>query len=322
MPSRPDLLTTDIDDAVAALVAGGLVALPTETVYGLAADAEQPDAVRRVFTTKGRPADHPLIVHIAGADAIDGWARDLPDAAAVLAEACWPGPLTMLLRRGPRTGEWVTGARDTVGIRVPAHAATLAVLERFGGGVAAPSANRFGKVSPTTAQHVLDDLGSLLDPAKDRILDGGPCRVGVESTIVDLTVRPPQILRAGAIDVDTIERLLGTRVAAAAGPSRAAGMLAAHYAPDCRVVLAESATDAVQLADEARRDGARVSILDRTDDLVVAAQRLYDDLRSADRAAVDVLVVRLPPARGLGHALRDRLAKAAAGAGRPPSGVE
>ena len=321
MPSRADLLTTDIDDAVDALAAGGLVAVPTETVYGLAADAAQPDAVQRVFRTKGRPANHPLIVHVAGVDAIDGWAREVPDAAVALAEACWPGPLTMLLPRGARTGDWVTGGRDTVGIRVPAHDLTLAVLDRLGSAVAAPSANRFGKVSPTTAEHVLDDLGALLDPTRDRILDGGPCRVGVESTIVDLTVDPPQVLRAGAIDVETIERLLDTAVAPAEGSSRAAGMLASHYAPACRVVLAESPDEVERLATTLGADGARVAVLDRTDDLVVAARRLYDDLRAADRSGVDVLVVRLPPARGLGHALRDRLTKASAGSAAPPSGA-
>lgn len=306
------LVTTDADEAVAALRAGGLVAIPTETVYGLAAAADQPDAVRRIFEAKGRPHDHPLIVHLAGADRLDGWVAEVPAAATTLAEACWPGPLTMLLRRGQRTGPWVTGGRDTVGIRVPAHELTLTVLERLDTGLAAPSANRFGKVSPTTAQHVLDDLGEVLDPARDRILDGGPCSVGVESTIVDLTVDPPQLLRAGAIDADTIARLLERTVATASGPSRAAGMLASHYAPDCRVVLVEPGDDLEAHAERARRGGARVAVLDRSGDLVEAARRLYDDLRAADRAGTDVLVVRMPPAAGLGYALRDRLTKAAA----------
>lgn len=322
MPSPADLVTTDIEAAAGALLDGGLVAIPTETVYGLAGLADRPDTVRRIFEVKDRPHDHPLIVHVAALDALDGWVSEVPAAASILAEACWPGPLTMLLRRGERTGDWVTGGRDTVGVRVPAHPLTQALFERValesgsggaaGCGLAAPSANRFGKVSPTTAQHVLDDLGGLLDPARDRILDGGPCRVGVESTIVDLTVVPPQLLRAGAITADTVARLLDTTVAAARGPSRAAGMLISHYAPSCRVLLAESAADLERLAAAARADGARVAVLDRTDDLVVAGQRLYDDLRQADRSGVDVLVVRLPPADGLGHALRDRLTKAAA----------
>ena len=313
MPSRRDLVTTDIGEAVDALTAGGLVAIPTETVYGLAAIADRPEAVRRIYTVKGRPSDHPLIVHLAAADALDGWVIDVPTAATILADACWPGPLTMLLPRGPRTGDWITGGRSTVGVRVPAHPLTLALLERLDSGVAAPSANRFGKVSPTTAQHVVDDLGHLLDPARDRILDGGACQVGVESTIVDLTTDPPQLLRAGAIDADTVDRLLDTVVAAASGPSRAAGMLDSHYAPDCRVVLAESTEELERSAARARAAGARVTVLDRTDDLVAAAQLLYDDLRRADRSGTDVLVVRMPPAAGLGHAIRDRLTKAAAG---------
>lgn len=313
MRSPGELLTTDVDDAVDALLAGGLVAIPTETVYGLAAIADRPEAVRRIFETKGRPSDHPLIVHVGGADALDGWVGDVPAAATVLAAACWPGPLTMLLPRGPRTGDAITGGRAAVGVRVPAHPLTLAVLDRLGSGVAAPSANRFGKVSPTTARHVLDDLGHLLDPGRDRILDGGACQVGVESTIIDLTTDPPQLLRAGAIDAETITRLLDTAVAPAGGPSRAAGMLSSHYAPDCRVLLAESVEEFDRLLSQARADGAEVAALDRTGDLIVAARLLYDDLREADRSGVDVLVVRLPPAAGLGHALRDRLTKAAAG---------
>lgn len=312
MPYPRELITTDVDEAVAVLRAGGLVAIPTETVYGLAADAEQPDAVRRIFGTKGRPADHPLIVHLADADRLDAWVREIPTTARTLAAACWPGPLTMLLDRGPRVGDWVTGGRDTVGIRVPAHPAAAEVLGRFGGGLAAPSANRFGKVSPTTAQHVLDDLGDRLDPTRDRILDGGAASVGVESTIVDLTVEPPQVLRAGAIGVDAIERLLARRIDPARGSRRAAGMLRSHYAPDCRVVLADAPDEAEHML-AAELDAGRVAeILDRTDDLVVAAQQLYADLRSADRRGLDVLVAVLPPPTGLGHALRDRLRKAAA----------
>jgi len=313
MRSPADLVTSDVDEAVRALADGGLVAIPTETVYGLAARADRPEAVRRIFEVKGRPSDHPLIVHLPDAEALDGWIAERPPALDVLAVACWPGPLTTLVRRGPATGDWVTGGRDTVGVRVPAHELTRAVLQLLGTGVAAPSANRFGRVSPTTAGHVLDDLGVLLDPARDRILDGGPCRIGVESTIVDLTVEPPQLLRAGAIEAETIERLLDTALEGATGPSRAAGMLASHYAPDCRVVLAETDEELTALVQRAREEDRHVAALDRTDDLVVAARRLYDDLRAADRAGVEVLVVRLPPAEGLGHALRDPLVKAAAG---------
>lgn len=310
-------VTRDIRRAVAALRAGGLVAIPTETVYGLAADAEQPAAVRRIFEVKGRPTDHPLIVHLPLADALvddfDGWATDLPSAARTLAATCWPGPLTMLVRRGRRTDDVVTGGRDSVGIRVPSHPLTQQLLDRFGGGLAAPSANRFGRVSPTTATHVVDDIGHLLDPAHDVVLDGGPSGIGVESTIVDLTVVPPQILRAGAITSDQITALVETDVAAASGPSRASGMLDAHYQPACRVRLADDRREAHAAANEARRHGRRVGVLDRTADLTVAARELYADLRRADADGLDELVVVLPPPHGIGVAIRDRLAKASAG---------
>lgn len=314
MPSRADhLISTDVELAVRRLRSGGLVAIPTETVYGLAADAEQPDAVARLFHTKGRPTDHPLIVHLSALDQLDGWVADLPDRAIRLGEACWPGPLTMLLRRGPRVSNDVTGGRSTVGIRVPSHPLTRQLLSLHGGGLAAPSANRYGKVSPTTAQHVLDDLADHLDPRRDLILDGGPCAIGVESTIVDVTVEPPQVLRAGSISIEDIERLLAAPVAGSAGPSRAAGMMASHYAPDCEVVLAEDAIEAEAVATIRRTRGERVGVLDRTDDLVRAAQLLYSDLRAADQSRLQAVVVVLPPAEGIGHALRDRLVKAAAG---------
>ena len=202
--------------------------MPTETVYGLGADAEQPAAVARIFEVKGRPPTHPLIVHVGAVDDLARWVTDVPPHAAVLAETCWPGPLTLLLRRSSRVPDAVTGGRDTVGVRVPAHPATLQVLARTGGGLAAPSANRYGAVSPTTVGHVLDDLGSLLDPSTDVILDGGPSPVGVESTIVDCTVEPPQILRPGGIPTETVVELIGA-VAAVSGPARAAGMVASHY---------------------------------------------------------------------------------------------
>lgn len=317
MPSRADgLVTTDLELALERLRRGGLVAIPTETVYGLAADAEQPDAVGRIFDVKGRPRDHPLIVHVAGLDAIDGWADQVPDAAVRLGRTCWPGPLTMLLPRGRRATDAVTGGRPTVGLRAPAHPLTHELLLRFGGGLAAPSANRFGKVSPTSADHVLHDLADFLVPGRDAILDGGPSLVGVESTIVDLTVDPPQVLRAGAIDADEIGRLLDTPVADASGPSRASGMLEAHYEPDCLVVLADSIDAADERVRAARADGRRADALDRTDDLVVAAQLLYADLRAADDRGLDELVVVLPPASGIGVAIRDRLTKAAAGGAR------
>lgn len=307
----------EIDRAVEALRDGEVVAFPTETVYGLGADAQNPEAVRRVFELKGRPATHPLIVHLAGFHAVEGWAADVSDEMATLAAACWPGPLTMLVPRGPRVHDVITGGRRTVGLRVPAHHLTRELLERFGGGLAAPSANPFGRVSPTRAEHVLHDLAGRLDPARDLVLDGGPCPVGVESTIVDLTTSPPQVLRAGAISAADVERLLEAPVADATGPSRASGMLASHYAPDCRILLVADRGEASRVCREHAAAGERVDVLDRTDDLVEAARLLYGDLRDADRAGLDTLVVVLPPAAGIGHAVRDRLTKAAAAAADP-----
>lgn len=295
---------TSIDDALAVLRRGGLVGIPTETVYGLAADARNEQAVRRIFSTKGRPADHPLIVHIADAALVGQWACDLPPAAAILAGACWPGPLTLLLRRRPDVLDAVTGGRETVGVRVPAHPLTGELLARFGGGLAAPSANLFGQVSPTTAAHVAHDLGDLVD----YVLDGGACPIGVESTIVDCTTAPPQILRPGGISVEQIVALLGEGTATSAGAARAPGMLPAHYAPRAKVVLAESGVEAAELAG----GGHHVLIVDRTGDLVEYARELYSDLRRADELGVSTIIAVLPPAAGLGHAIRDRLAKAAA----------
>lgn len=292
---------SDIDRALDVLRSGGLVAIPTETVYGLAADASNPDAVRRIFAVKGRPANHPLIVHVASAALLDSWAATIPPAAAVLANACWPGPLTVLVRRAAGVLDDVTGGLSTVGVRVPAHPMTLELLDRFGGGLAAPSANRFGRVSPTTAAHVRADLGDDVD----FVLDGGSCPVGVESTIVDCTVDPPDVLRPGAISQEEIAALLQSSVGSAAGPSRAPGMLESHYAPRCRVLLVETMAGALQLADGV--PGAEV--LDEPD-LVTYARTLYSRLRDADDRGVPTVVAVLPPATALGHAIRDRLTKA------------
>jgi L-threonylcarbamoyladenylate synthase len=293
-----------VDTALNVLRAGGLVAIPTETVYGLAADASNEAAVRRIFAAKGRPADHPLIVHIADAAMLGDWADHISPAAATLADACWPGPLTVLVSRAERVLDVVTGGRPTVGVRVPAHPLSTELLHRFGGGLAAPSANRFGRVSPTTAQHVRRDLGDDVD----FILDGGPCPIGVESTIVDCSVDPPQILRPGGIPSEQIEALLDGRVAGASGPSRTSGMLASHYAPKCAVFLAADEHELAALRAE-HRDAAVIG--DGTDPLEYA-RHLYDWLRAADDAHQQSLIAVLPAQRGLGHAIRDRLFKAAA----------
>jgi L-threonylcarbamoyladenylate synthase len=305
---RDDLVTTDLDRAATAIRSGALVAIPTETVYGLAADATNPDAVARIFEIKGRPADHPLIVHLAEGRQLDEWASIVPDSARVLAEAAWPGPLTVIVPRAESVLDVVTGGRDSIGIRVPAHPLTHQLLELVGVGLAAPSANRFGTVSPTTADHVRNDLGDLLDPDRDVILDGGACPIGVESTIVDCVASPAQILRAGGIPVEDVRRLLDGAIADAAGPSRASGMLASHYAPRCAVRLVDSHDDAVAL----RAGTPGGEILDLSDDMVRYARELYARLRDADDRGVRTLIAVLPPAVGLGHAIRDRLTKAAA----------
>jgi L-threonylcarbamoyladenylate synthase len=299
---------TDVGYALDIVRRGGIIGFPTETVYGLAADADNPDAVRRVFATKGRPADHPLIVHVVGADDLPAWCDRPSDDAVRLATLCWPGPVTIVVDAARRVIPEVTGGRSTVALRAPAHPLAQELLTAFGGGLAAPSANRFGRVSPTTAQHVLDDLGI----AVDYVLDGGPCAVGLESTIVDCTTTPTQVLRPGGLPVEDIERLLDDALVQASGPSRAPGMLPSHYAPACPVELVEDPAAAQHMADEARSRGERVMILDRTDDLVAYAHDLYESFRRADATGMDALIAVMPPAVGLGHAVRDRLTKAAA----------
>jgi len=308
MPTPDGLLTTDVDRAVEAIRSGGLVAIPTETVYGLAADATSAASVERIFDVKGRPSNHPLIVHLADADALDEWASEIPAAARHLTAAAWPGPLTVIVPRSPTVLDVVTGGRDTVGLRVPAHPLARELLTRAGVGLAAPSANRFGAVSPTTAEHVLHDLRERLDPRRDVILDGGPCVVGVESTIVDCATTPPQILRAGGIPTDDIVRLLDGAIEAASGPSRASGMLTSHYAPRCAVRLVDDLDTARALVSTL----PDAELLDPGDDLVTAARELYGRMRDADTRGVGTLVAVLPPAVGLGHAIRDRLRKAGA----------
>ncbi|WP_317987824.1 L-threonylcarbamoyladenylate synthase [Hyalangium gracile] len=301
---------------------GGVVALPTETVYGLAANAEDELAVRRVFAIKGRPATHPLIVHLAGVDALPDWARSIPEEARRLAAAFWPGPLTLVLPRTSRATDAVTGGQDTVALRVPAHPVALAVLRELGGGLAAPSANRFGRVSPTTAEHVRHDLGNDVD----LVLDGGPSIVGVESTIVDLSSGAPAILRPGGLAAEELERVLGYPVPVrTASTVRVSGTLASHYAPRVGVVLVEP-SEALARVEALRLQGLQVGFLgpstlslprelirlDIPEDPAGAARLLYLRLREADVAGLDVLVACLPPAQGLGLAVRDRLSRAAA----------
>jgi L-threonylcarbamoyladenylate synthase len=294
--------------AVAVLRAGGVVALPTETVYGLAADVTNPAAIARVYAIKGRPPDHPLIVHAHDLAALDGYVANASGALRALAAAFWPGPLTAVVERGERTPRSITGGQDTVAVRVPDHPLALAILASFGGALAAPSANRFGRISPTTAEHVRADLGDEVD----LVVDGGPAAVGVESTIVDLTGAVPAVLRAGAITASQLGEALGVPVVTRVGGAvRAPGTLASHYAPRARIVLVEeSARDDAARAHAER--GERVALLTLPPDAARAAQTLYATLRALDAQGYDTIVATLPPDTETNAAVRDRLTRASA----------
>jgi L-threonylcarbamoyladenylate synthase len=303
-------VSDQIERAARVLRAGGLVAFPTETVYGLGADAANPDALRRLYAVKRRPADHPVIVHVARAEQLDDLARDIPEVARTIAAAFWPGPLTLVVRkRAHAVADEATGGRDTVGVRVPDHPVALALLDAFGGGVAAPSANRFGKVSPTTAQHVRDDLNGDVD----LVLDGGACRVGVESTIVDVTGAEPVILRVGGISAVDLGALVGGTLALrTTGEIAAPGTLVSHYAPDARVELV-AGHDVADRSDALRAEGLRVAVLDAPPEAEDYARLLYARLRAADAAGVDVILAVTPAAEpGIAAAVLDRLRRAAA----------
>lgn len=314
----------DVETAAELLREGALVAIPTETVYGLGADAEQPAAVARIFEAKGRPSSHPLIVHLRSADALDeGWAAEVPPAARRLADVLWPGPLTLVLRRGPRALDAVTGGLPTVGLRVPAHPLTRALLESLGGGLAAPSANRFGSVSPTSADHVRRDLGDRIDA----VLDGGECEVGIESTIVDVSTGVPRVLRPGAITREMLEELLGAPVPVAGEDApRAPGMLASHYAPRARVhaveapeldararaLAAQHGRVALLAPRELALEAPGLELIEVPSEPAARARTLYASLRAVDERGFEHAVVVLPEARGLGVAIADRLKKAGA----------
>ncbi|MEW2521688.1 L-threonylcarbamoyladenylate synthase [Actinacidiphila alni] len=313
---------SDIAKAAEVLRTGGLVALPTETVYGLGANAEDPAAVARIFAVKGRPPSHPLIVHLGSADHLDNWVEAVPAAARLLAKHFWPGPLTLVLRRGPRVPMEVTGGLETVAVRVPDHPVARALLTEFGGGAAAPSANRFGSVSPTTADHVRAELGD----AVDFVLDGGPCEVGVESTIVDATGEVPAILRPGGVTREDIEAVLGHAVEVHGSSAvRVPGQHPSHYAPRARVVLVEP-EQVVAEAERARERGHRVGVLRPAscaapagahavlpvpDALPFYARGLYGYLRELDERGCDLIVASLPAEEGLGLAIANRLRRAA-----------
>ena len=324
----------DYARAVELLRAGELVGMPTETVYGLGADAANPAAVAKIFAAKGRPADHPLIVHIAGHDAVDRWAEQVPDVAWELMETFWPGPLTLILKKQAWVPDAVTGGQDTVGLRVPGHPVALELLRRFAAlmgahaGIAAPSANRFGRISPTTAAHVAEELGDRVS----LILDGGACAVGIESTIIDCSRGEPVVLRPGHISPAHLAAVLGRQpvIETAHGAPRVSGSLAAHYAPvtPMRQVAGERLLDFLNAQ---RHRGGKCAVISANQppqagmphawrlmpaDPVGYAHDLYAALRDMDHAGVDLIVVEALPDGAEWAAVADRLRRAVAGAGQ------
>jgi L-threonylcarbamoyladenylate synthase len=322
--ARPDTSASRIEQAAALLAQGRLVAMPTETVYGLAGDARNPDAVRAIFALKGRPADHPLIVHIGTVAEIAAWTVHVPPAAMELARAFWPGPLTLVLPAAPDVPRVVTGGLDTVALRMPAHPLALALLRRLGRGLAAPSANRYGRVSPTCARHVREEFGDGIA----MVVDGGACTIGIESTIVDLSAGTARILRPGAITPEQIEHCLHAAVERQPAPgTRSPGLKASHYCPRARVVCT-APDQATAAAAHWLARGHRVCVLSPaacdqmhaglvwlrvSDDASTLARQLYAKLRQADDLQADVIVAALPAAAGIGTAVRDRLRRAAGG---------
>ncbi len=324
-----EILATDraaLEHAASLLRRGLLVAFPTETVYGLGADAANPEAVARIFAAKGRPADHPVIVHLPDAVMMLDWAAAIPAMAEVLADAFWPGPLTLIVRRAAGVSDVVTGGQDTVGLRVPNHPVALALLREFGGGLAAPSANRFGHVSPTCAEHVMAEFGD--DVAA--VINGGSCRVGVESTIVDVTGRYPRLLRPGMIREDAIAAILDVRLEFAKdhqGP-RASGRVDSHYAPNAPLERAAQ-EDLPERLEWYVGQGRRVAVLARReppskarpdvtwirmpDQPAQYARVLYAQVRNADQTRPDRILVEIPPETPAWNAVHDRLRRSASG---------
>ena len=306
-----------INNAAKALIGGALAGIPTETVYGLAADAENEAAVARIYSVKGRPQDHPVIVHIGSVEYLNKWAINIPDYALKLAKEYWPGPMTLILERSKIAKNFITGGQNTVGLRVPAHSTTLGILEEFhksgGNGLAAPSANRFGAVSPTNAEAVQSELGEFLDSSKDLIMDGGQSLVGVESTIIDCTGEFPTILRPGAITEEMIAAITILDIKATKQPKiRVSGSLDQHYSPKAKILLNRNisigdgfiALDVLDTPEGAVRLASPVTLED-------FARTLYAAFREGDKRGINRIVVIPPDGDGLAIAIRDRLTRAA-----------
>ncbi len=333
---KTQLLTEkEMERAAAILRAGGLVGIPTETVYGLGANGFDAEAVSRIFLAKGRPQDNPLILHIPSATWLERCCRDIPESAWTLAGACWPGPLTMILPRAPQVPDVVTAGLDTVGVRCPGHALCRAVIEAAGVPVAAPSGNLSGRPSPTTAGHMREDMEGRIDA----IVDGGPCAVGVESTIVDLTCTPPRLLRPGGITLERLRELLGqvevdpavVRLMDEGEHPRAPGMKYRHYAPRApvTVVAGQPERSAAYIAGHARAEDGVICFaeflplftermgagpvmdLGPAGDTAEQARRIFDALRAFDHTAVPAIWAQCPDACGIGLAVSNRLSKAA-----------
>jgi L-threonylcarbamoyladenylate synthase len=316
--------TIDIIKAVTILESGGVIAFPTETVYGLGADASQESAIRRIFRVKERPYDHPLIVHIANIDQLSDWARDIPPGAWQLAQTFWPGPLTLVLKKQPHVLDIVTGGQDTIGLRLPRHPVALALLQAFGGGVAAPSANKFTHLSPTTVSDVYEELGSQIDG----ILEGGECEVGLESTILDMSGETPKILRPGMITAEAIAKVLGQPIQCVQQgetKTRASGMHHLHYAPTTQTVLIESSQveKALQQLTPLQLPAAMVmhsnikiqvpsgvQVIHMPSDAEVYAHDLYHTLRLLDNQRLKCIMIETVPHRPEWEAIADRLMKA------------
>jgi L-threonylcarbamoyladenylate synthase len=316
----PDELEELLETALLRLRAGELMVVPTETVYGLAADASNATAIAKIFALKRRPASRPLIVHLAGAEALDRWAREVPGYACMLAARFWPGPLTLVLRRGALVPDIVTAGQDTVALRVPAHPLTLELLRRFGGGLAAPSANRYGRISPTAPEHVRAQFGA----ETPLILDGGPCQVGIESTILACLDEQPRILRPGMVTARELAEALGRPVevrAEAEEGLRSPGQDLSHYAPTTPARLLPRTDLAAWRAEHPGRcgflgfaaPGFEVDLdLRLPDDPAAAARELYAALHALDAAGLDVLLIEEPPAMAAWEAVSDRLGRACA----------
>ncbi|MGV8990419.1 MAG: L-threonylcarbamoyladenylate synthase [Thiobacillus sp.] len=318
----------DIECAVEILRAGGLVAFPTETVYGLGANAASDAAVAKIFAAKGRPADHPLIVHIASAEELPQWARDIPETAWVLAAQFWPGPLTLILKRARGVADAASGGLDTIGLRVPGHAVAQALLRAFGGGIAAPSANQFGRISPTCADHVLSELDGRIEA----VIDGGPCTVGLESTILDLSGLLPRVLRPGAVTLPMLETFMGKLddTPATEAP-KVPGSLEAHYAPatPLRLVKPQAldeeaarlavAGTVVVLSRHAPQSNVNLRWIRLPAEAAAFGHELYARLREADALGNACILIEIPPDGAEWMAVNDRLQRAVVGSGRAKS---